>query len=81
MPNSDVDGPSDPYAMVFTAVRRYSTHDIGDSHRHWSYLGSTSTKVNNNNPDWDETFQYQYINGTEQVRVACIFLQKEITTV
>jgi len=61
LPNADLDGPSDPYVKLFTSVSRQ-----GERHRHWEKFGETSVKYDTLNPIWDETFVYQYINGTDQ---------------
>jgi len=63
LPNCDLDGPSDPYVKLFT----YAPRRAGSNrHLDWSRFGTTSVKQDTLNPQWDEVFTYQYINGTNQ---------------
>jgi len=60
------EGTSDPYAVLFTSTIIPSKRP-GQEYRHWNKFGETKPKKDTLNPVWDETFIFQYINGTGQV--------------
>lgn len=62
LPTTDVDSLSDPYVSIFTGTKSPTDYFYS-----WTYFGSTSSKIDTQNPVWDEVFEYEPINGTYQV--------------
>lgn len=63
LPNRDIDyeGVSDPYVILFSSTQREGEH------KHWEQFGQTKPVKDSLNPQWDEVFVYQYIEGANQV--------------